>query len=92
MGKEELSFRSNSSKTVEISEIMINEDRLKLDNYFFRIKGGETFWRSFDALRKYAEEFELEANQVLQSTKLRKYPATVAQFLDIIQPGFKEKK
>ena len=70
---------------------MINEDRLKLDNYFFRIKGGETFWRSFDALRKYAEEFELEANQVLQSTKLRKYPATVAQFLDIIQPGFKEK-
>ena len=72
---------------------MINEDRLKLDNYFFRIKGGETFSRSFDAMRKYAEEeFELEAKQVLQSKKLRKYPATVAQFLDIIRPGFKEKK
>ena len=42
-------------KTLEVIDIMINDDKLKSDNYFFQTEGGEQFYRSIDVLRKYAE-------------------------------------
>ena len=72
-------------KTLEVIDIMINDDKLKSDNYFFQTEGGEQFYRSIDVLRKYAEEFKLQDKKVFRSTKLRKYLATAAQFLDLPQ-------
>ena len=72
-------------KTLEVIDIMINDDKLKSDNYFFQTQGGEQFYRSIDVLRKYAEEFKLQDKKVFRSTKLRKYLATAAQFLDLPQ-------
>ena len=74
-----------SPKTLEVIDIMINDDKLKSDNYFFQTEGGEQFYRSIDVLRKYAEEFKLQDKKVFRSTKLRKYLATAAQFLDLPQ-------
>ena len=72
-------------KTLEVIDIMTNDDKLKSDNYFFQTEGGEQFYRSIDVLRKYAEEFKLQDKKVFRSTKLRKYLATAAQFLDLPQ-------
>ena len=72
-------------KTLEVIDIMINDDKLKSDNYFFQTEGGEQFYRSIDVLRKYAEEFKLQDKKVFRSTKLRQYLATAAQFLDLPQ-------
>ena len=72
-------------KTLELIDIMINDDKLKSDNYFFQTEGGEQFYRSIDVLRKYAEEFKLQDQKVFRSTKLSKYLATAAQFLDLPQ-------
>ena len=72
-------------KTLEVIDIMINDNKLKSDNYFFQTEGGEQFYRSIDVLRKYAEEFKLQDKKVFRSTKLRKYLATAAQFLDLPQ-------
>ena len=72
-------------KTLEVIDIMINDDKLKSDNYFFQTEGGEQFYRSIDVLRKYAEEFKLQDKKVFRSTKLRKYLSTAAQFLDLPQ-------
>ena len=72
-------------KTLEVIDLMINDDNLKSDNYFFQAEGGEQFYRSIDVLRKYAEEFNLQDKKVFRSTKLRKYLATAAQFLDLQQ-------
>ena len=72
-------------RTLEVIDIMINDDKLKSDNYFFQTEGGEQFYRSIDVLRKYAEEFKLQDKKVFRSTKLRKYLATAAQFLDLPQ-------
>ena len=72
-------------KTLEVIDLMINDDKLKSDNYFFQTEGGQQFYRSVDVLRKYAEEFKLQDRQVFRSTKLRKYLATAAQFLDLPQ-------
>ena len=72
-------------KTIEVIDIMINDDKLKSENYFFQTEGGEQFYRSIDVLRKYAEEFKLQDKKVFRSTKLRKYLATAAQFLDLPQ-------
>ena len=47
-------------KTLEVIDIMIDDDKLKSDNYFFQTEGGEQFYRSIDVLRKYAEEFKLQ--------------------------------
>ena len=72
-------------KTLEVIDIMNNDDKLKSDNYFVQTEGGEQFYRSIDVLRKYAEEFKLQDKKVFRSTKLRKYLATAAQFLDLPQ-------
>ena len=72
-------------KTLEVIDIMINDDKLKSDNYFFQTEGGEQFYRTIDVLRKYTEEFKLQDKKVFRSTKLRKYLATAAQFLDLPQ-------
>ena len=72
-------------KTLEVIDFMINDDKLKSDNYFFQTEGGEQFYRSIDVLRKYAEEFKLQDKKVFRSTKLRKYLVTAAQFLDLPQ-------
>ena len=67
-------------KTLGVIDIMINDDKLKSDNYFFQTEGGKQFYRSIDVLRKYAEEFKLQDKKVFRSTKLRKYLATAAVF------------
>ena len=72
-------------KTLEVIDIMIIDDKLKSDNYFFQTEGGEQFYRSIDVLRKYAEEFKMQDKKVFRSTKLRKYLTTAAQFLDLPQ-------
>ena len=72
-------------KTLEVIDIIINDYKLKSDNYFFQTEGGDQFYRSIDVLRKYAEEFKLQDKKVFRSTKLRKYLATAAQFLDLPQ-------
>ena len=72
-------------KTLEVIDLMINDDNLKSDNYFFQTEGGEQFYRSIDVLRKYAEEFNLHNKKMFRSTKLRKYLATAAQVLDLPQ-------
>ena len=69
-------------KTLEVTDLMSNDDKLKSDNYFFQTEGGEQFYRIIDVLRKYAEEFNLQNKQVFRSPKLRKYLATAARFLD----------
>ena len=71
--------------TLEVIDLMINDDNVKSDNYLFQTEGGEQFFRSIDVLRKYAEEFNLQDKKVFRSTKLRKHIATAAQFLDLPQ-------
>lgn len=72
-------------KTLEVIDIMINDEKLKSDHFFFQTEGGQQFYRSIDVLRKYSEEFKLQDGKVFRSTKLRKYLATAAQFLDLPQ-------
>ena len=70
-------------KTLEVIDIMVNDDKLKSDNYFFQTEGGQQFYRSIDVLRNYAEEFRLQDKKAFRSTKLHKYFATAPQFLDL---------
>ena len=59
-------------KTLEVIDIMINDDKLNCDNYFFQTEGGEQFCRCVDVLRnrlkslgcKTIECFYLKAPQV----------------------------
>ena len=69
-------------KTIGEIDLMINDDRLKSDNYVFQTEGGEQFYKSVNVLRKYDEESKLQDKQVFRYTMLRKYNATAAQFLD----------
>ena len=64
---------------------MISDNQLKSDNYFFQTEGDEQFYRNVDVLRNYAEKFKLHDKKVFRSTKLCKYLATVAQFLNLPQ-------
>ena len=70
--------------TLEVIDLIINDDKLKNFNYFFQTEGGEQFYRSIDVLRKYAE-FNLLDKKVFRTTKLRKYLATAAQIWDLPQ-------
>ena len=72
-------------KTLEVIDIMNNDDKLKSGNYFFQTERCEQFYRSIDVLRKCAEKFELQGKKVIRSTKFCKYLATAAQFLDLPQ-------
>ena len=70
-------------KTMKVIDIMIEDEHLKSDNFFFQTEGGQQHYRSYDVLNKFAEEFGLEDKTVFRSTKLRKFLATAAQFLDL---------
>ena len=72
-------------KTIEVTDIINNDNKLKSDNYSFQTDGGEQFYRSIVVLRKYAEEFKLQDKKVFRSIKLRKYLATAAQSIDLPQ-------
>ena len=73
-------------KTLEVIDLMINDDKLKSDKYVFQTEwGDEQFCRSVNVLRKHAEEGKLQDKQPLQSLMLCKYHSTTAQFLDLPQ-------
>ena len=71
--------------TLKLIDIMINDDNLKNETYFFQTEGGKLHYRSAEALNKFAKDFELENKPLFRSTKLRKYMATAAQFLNLPQ-------
>ena len=71
--------------TLNLIDIMINDDNLKNETYFFQTEGGKLPYRSAEALNKFAKDFELENKPLFRSTKLRKYMATAAQFLNLPQ-------
>ena len=66
-------------------DIVKNDDILKIETYFFQTEGGKLHYRSAEALNKFAKDFELENKPLFRSTKLRKYLATAAQFLNLPQ-------
>ena len=69
--------------TLKLIDIIINDDNLKNETYFFQTEGGKLHYRSNEALNKFAKDFELESKPLFRSTKLRKYMATAAQFLNL---------
>ena len=71
--------------TLKLIDIMISDDNLKNETYFFQTEGGKLHYRSAEALNKFAKDFELENKPLFRSTKLRKYMATGAQFLNLPQ-------
>ena len=71
--------------TLKLIDIMINNDNLNNKTYFFQTEGGKLHYRSAEALNKFAKDFELENKPFFRSTKLRKYMATAAQFLNLPQ-------
>ena len=71
--------------TLKLIDIMINDDNLKNETFFFQTEGGKLNYRSADALNKFAKDFELENKPLFRSTNLRKYMATAAQFLNLPQ-------
>ena len=71
--------------TLKRIDIMINDDNLENEMYFFQTEGGKLRYRSAEALNKFAKDFELENKPLFRSTKLRKYMATAAQLLNLPQ-------
>ena len=67
--------------TLKLIDIMINDDNLKNETYFFQTEGGKLHYRSAEALNKFAKENK----PLFRSTKLQKYMATAAQFLNLPQ-------
>ena len=71
--------------TLKLLDIMISDDNLKNETYFFQKEGGKLHYRSAEALNKFAKDFELENKPLFWSTKHRKHVATAAQFLNLPQ-------
>ena len=71
--------------TLELIDIMMSDDNLKIETYFFQTEGGKLHYRSAEDLHIFAKEFELENEPLFRSTELRKYMATAAQFLNLPQ-------
>ena len=72
-------------KTMQVIDLMIADENLKSDHYFFQTEGGQQHYRSYVILNNFAEEFGLQNKAIFRSTKLRKFLATAAQFLDLPQ-------
>ena len=70
-------------KVVPVIDIMISDDNFKNETYFFQTEGEKLHYRSAEALNNFAINFELENKPLFRSTKLRKYMATAAQFLNL---------
>ena len=66
---------------LRLIDIMISDDNLKNETYFFQTEGGNMHNWTAEALNKFAKDFEKTFVQV----KLRKYMATAAQFLNLPQ-------
>ena len=71
--------------TLKLIDIMIIDENLKNETYFFQTENGKLHYRSAEALNKFAREFELENKPLFRSPKLRKYMATAAQFFNLPQ-------
>ena len=56
--------------TLKLIDIMINDDGLKNETYFFHTESGKLHNRSAEALNKFAKDFELENKPLFRSTKL----------------------
>ena len=85
LGKEEMLFQLVPPGTIKLTDIMINDENLKNETYFFQTEGGKLHCWSAEALNMFAKDFELENKPLLRSKKLRKYMATAAQFLNLPQ-------
>ena len=70
---------------LKLIDIMINDDNMNNETYLFQTEGGTLHYRSAEVLNKFAKDFELENKPLFRSTKLRKYKATAAQFLNLPQ-------
>ena len=71
--------------TLKLFDIMIKNENLKTETYFFQKESRNLRYRSAEALNKFAKEFELYNKSLLRSTKLRKHMATAAQFFNLRQ-------
>ena len=71
--------------TLKRIDVIINDENLKNETYFFQTEGEKLHYRSSEALNKFAKEFELENKPLFRSTKLRKLLATAAQLLNLPQ-------
>ena len=71
--------------TLKRIDTMISDDNLQNETYFFQTEGGKMQYRSAEALNKFAKDFELENKLLFRSTRLQKYLATAAQFLNLPQ-------
>ena len=71
--------------TLKLIDIMICDDNLKNETYFFQTECGKLHYRKAEALNKFAKDFELENKPLFRSMKLRKYMATAEQILNLLQ-------
>ena len=71
--------------TLKLIDIMINDDNLNDETYSFQTEDEKLHYWSAESLNKFAKDFELENKPLFRSTKLRKYMASAAQFLNLPQ-------
>ena len=69
--------------TLEMIDVMIDNQSLKNETYFSQTEGGKLHYRSSEALNKFAKKFELENKPLFRSTKPGKYIATATQFFEL---------